>query len=53
VDRIAARIAALRRRTCDRAMRVRTERALRELLLPRAFLITPNVPEAEALSGFR
>ncbi len=27
--------------------------ALRELLLPRAFLLTPNVPEAEALSGIR
>jgi hydroxymethylpyrimidine/phosphomethylpyrimidine kinase len=26
-------------------------RALRELLMPRAFLITPNVPEAEALTG--
>jgi hydroxymethylpyrimidine/phosphomethylpyrimidine kinase len=26
--------------------------AMRELLLPRAFLITPNVPEAEALTGF-
>jgi hydroxymethylpyrimidine/phosphomethylpyrimidine kinase len=25
--------------------------AMRELLLPRAFLITPNVPEAEALTG--
>src|ERR1035438_8413188 len=25
--------------------------AVRELLLPRAFLITPNVPEAEALTG--
>ena len=25
--------------------------AIRELLLPRAFLITPNVPEAEALTG--
>jgi hydroxymethylpyrimidine/phosphomethylpyrimidine kinase len=25
--------------------------AVRELLLPRAFLITPNVPEAEALAG--
>jgi hydroxymethylpyrimidine/phosphomethylpyrimidine kinase len=25
--------------------------ALRELLLPRAFLLTPNVPEAEALTG--
>jgi hydroxymethylpyrimidine/phosphomethylpyrimidine kinase len=27
--------------------------AVRELLLPRAFLITPNVPEAEALTGLR
>src|SRR5438105_3607747 len=25
--------------------------AIRELLLPRAYLITPNVPEAEALTG--
>src|SRR5450759_3240259 len=25
--------------------------AIRDLLLPRAFLITPNVPEAEALTG--
>lgn len=25
--------------------------AIRELLLPRAFLVTPNVPEAEALTG--
>jgi hydroxymethylpyrimidine/phosphomethylpyrimidine kinase len=28
-------------------------RALREELLPRAMLVTPNVPEAEALSGIR
>jgi hydroxymethylpyrimidine/phosphomethylpyrimidine kinase len=27
--------------------------AIRDLLLPRAFLITPNVPEAEALSGLK
>ena len=27
--------------------------AIRELLLPRAFLITPNVPEAEALTGMK
>src|SRR5216117_1135335 len=27
--------------------------AIGELLLPRAFLITPNVPEAEALTGIR
>jgi hydroxymethylpyrimidine/phosphomethylpyrimidine kinase len=27
--------------------------AIRTLLLPRAFLITPNVPEAEALTGIR
>src|SRR5204862_2082031 len=27
--------------------------AIRELLLPRAFLITPNVPEAEALTGIK
>jgi hydroxymethylpyrimidine/phosphomethylpyrimidine kinase len=27
--------------------------AIRALLLPRAFLITPNVPEAEALTGLR
>jgi len=27
--------------------------AIRDLLLPRAALITPNVPEAEALSGVR
>jgi hydroxymethylpyrimidine/phosphomethylpyrimidine kinase len=26
-------------------------RAIRELLVPRAFLITPNIPEAEALTG--
>lgn len=29
------------------------ERALRELLLPRATVLTPNVPEAEALLGLR
>jgi len=27
--------------------------AIRDLLLPRAFLITPNIPEAEALSGLK
>lgn len=29
------------------------ERALKERLLPRAFLVTPNIPETEALTGRR
>lgn len=29
------------------------ERALRDLLLPLAFVVTPNAPEAEALTGLR
>jgi hydroxymethylpyrimidine/phosphomethylpyrimidine kinase len=35
----------------ERLLEGRAEAAVRELLLPRAALLTPNAPEAEALSG--
>ncbi|MGB0784858.1 MAG: bifunctional hydroxymethylpyrimidine kinase/phosphomethylpyrimidine kinase [Alphaproteobacteria bacterium] len=47
---------------CDPVMRAKggaplleedAQSALKELLLPRSYAITPNVPEAEALSGMR
>src|SRR4029453_13831308 len=35
----------------DRLLQGDAERAVREVLLPRAYIVTPNVPEAEALTG--
>lgn len=35
----------------DRLLRTEAEAALKELLLPLCMVVTPNVPEAEALSG--
>ena len=36
-----------------RLMQPEAEAALRDELLPRAFLLTPNIPEAETLTGMR
>lgn len=43
----------MRAKSGDRLLRPDAERALRESLLPCALLVTPNVPEAEALTGRR
>ncbi len=37
----------------DRLLEEEAESALRELLLPRATLVTPNLPEARILTGFK
>lgn len=43
----------MRAKSGDRLLRPDAEHALREILFPSAFLVTPNVPEAEALTGRR
>lgn len=37
----------------DALLRSEAQQALREQLLPLAYIVTPNIPEAEALSGVR